>query len=64
VLDILNKLVFPASDDPLRRKRYLSFQGHHMPMRAIKLEDRYLVFSSFLSDVELQDTFKGHEILR
>jgi hypothetical protein len=63
VFDILNRLIFPDLSKSLLKKRP-PFRGRRMPLRAIRLGDRYLVFASCVSDGELEKIFVGHEILR
>jgi hypothetical protein len=63
VFDVFNRLIHPGTNK--LEHRYKRFHdGHPIALRAIALQDRYLVFGTLVSDERLSEIFQGHEILK
>jgi len=62
VFDLANKLIHDNLVNFCRKKK-LPFHGVELPLRAISLEDKYMVFAIVLEDKEIQKAFKNNIIL-
>jgi hypothetical protein len=62
VFDVFNRLIHPGTGKLQHRfKRF--HEGRPLPLRAVALGDRYLVFGTFVSDAELAELFPDRVIL-
>ncbi len=62
VFDVLGDLLHPRPEGSGRKPRKL--EGRPLSMRALPLDDEYLVFATFVSDAELERLFPGKKIFR
>ncbi len=62
VFDVFNRLLVSREELLAGKARY-EHDGRPLAMRAIRLDDRYLVFASFVGDEELARLLPGLEIL-
>lgn len=63
VFDRFNRLLFP-NDNMLKKDKVYRYGGQPIRVRGIKLDNRHLIFATFISDEKLAETFKGHTIIK
>jgi len=61
VFDVLNRLIL--TQEELMKGRKMQHEGRPLAMRAVRLDDVYLVFATFLAREELAALFPGLELL-